>query len=119
MLIDRFLYNSSDFHYEMLINRFIYYCSDSRNEMDGHRGRVFALQHHPVQPYSFVSGGWDDTVQVCIVFIEKCVTYLLFCLTYVVLFLIQVTLLQLFGFLFIYSILQNICQNIIINIWII
>lgn len=39
-------------------------CSDSRNDMDGHRCRVFAVQHHPVHMYSFVTGGWDDTVQV-------------------------------------------------------
>ena len=32
--------------------------------MNGHRLRVFALQFHPVQPNIFVSGGWDDTLQV-------------------------------------------------------
>lgn len=37
--------------------------SDSRDVMNGHRTRVFALQYHPRDPHLFVSGGWDDTVQ--------------------------------------------------------
>lgn len=32
--------------------------------MDGHMMRVFAIQVHPHDNNIFVSGGWDDTVQV-------------------------------------------------------
>lgn len=32
--------------------------------MDGHASRVFAVRFHPSDPTSFVSAGWDDTVQV-------------------------------------------------------
>ena len=32
--------------------------------MNGHRARVFAVQYHPTDPHLFVTGGWDDTVQV-------------------------------------------------------
>ena len=38
--------------------------SDAYNIMDGHRLRVFALQYNPNHPHVFISGGWDDTVQV-------------------------------------------------------
>ena len=38
--------------------------SDSRDVMNGHRARVFAVQYHPHYPNTFISGGWDDTVQV-------------------------------------------------------
>ena len=38
--------------------------SDSRDNMDGHKCRVFALQYHPTIPHVFLSGGWDNTVQV-------------------------------------------------------
>ena len=38
--------------------------SDSHDKVDGHRARVFAVQHHPSQIHIFLSGGWDDTVQV-------------------------------------------------------
>ncbi len=40
------------------------HCSDSRDVMNGHRARVFAIQYHPHYQNVFVSGGWDDTVQV-------------------------------------------------------
>ncbi|CAD5120830.1 DgyrCDS9384 [Dimorphilus gyrociliatus] len=36
--------------------------TDSRDVMNGHRMRIFALQYHPDDPHVFVSGGWDDTV---------------------------------------------------------
>lgn len=38
--------------------------SDGHDVMDGHRFRVFALQYNPNHPHIFISGGWDDTVQV-------------------------------------------------------
>lgn len=38
--------------------------SDGRDIMDGHKCRVFALMYHPTIPHVFISGGWDDTVQV-------------------------------------------------------
>ena len=38
--------------------------SDSRDVMNGHRARVFAVQYHPRESHVFISGGWDDTVQV-------------------------------------------------------
>lgn len=31
--------------------------------MDGHRFRVFAVKYHPSENHSFITGGWDDTVQ--------------------------------------------------------
>lgn len=42
------------------------FLSDSRDVMNGHRARVFAIQYHPVDPHVFVTGGWDDTVQVMV-----------------------------------------------------
>lgn len=36
--------------------------TDSRDVMNGHRMRIFALQYHPDDPHVFISGGWDDTV---------------------------------------------------------
>ena len=33
--------------------------------MDGHASRVFSLKYHPTDPNLLISGGWDDTVQVC------------------------------------------------------
>ncbi len=38
--------------------------SDARDIMNGHRARVFAIQYHPHFSNAFISGGWDDTVQV-------------------------------------------------------
>nr|CAB3267699.1 WD repeat-containing protein 38 [Phallusia mammillata] len=38
--------------------------SPNRLVMDGHRFRVFALKHHPLDDHTFLSGGWDDTIQV-------------------------------------------------------
>ena len=32
--------------------------------MDGHMSRVFSVQFTPGQDHEFLSGGWDDTVQV-------------------------------------------------------
>ncbi|XP_033126780.1 uncharacterized WD repeat-containing protein alr3466-like [Anneissia japonica] len=37
--------------------------SPSMSIMDGHRFRVFSIKFHPHDNTSFVSGGWDDTVQ--------------------------------------------------------
>lgn len=37
--------------------------SPSLSVMDGHRSRIFALTFHPFSEESFISGGWDDTVQ--------------------------------------------------------
>ncbi|XP_071943918.1 WD repeat-containing protein 89 homolog [Antedon mediterranea] len=37
--------------------------SPSVTIMDGHRFRVFSIKFHPHDNASFVSGGWDDTVQ--------------------------------------------------------
>lgn len=37
--------------------------TDTRNKMDGHRCRVFAVQYAPTEPHVFLTGGWDDTVQ--------------------------------------------------------
>lgn len=34
--------------------------------MDGHASRVFSLKYHPTDPHLLISGGWDDTVQVCV-----------------------------------------------------
>ncbi|KAL5016007.1 hypothetical protein ScPMuIL_005596 [Solemya velum] len=36
--------------------------SDSRDTMDGHHYRVFALKYHHHNDHVFLSGGWDDTV---------------------------------------------------------
>lgn len=41
-----------------------YVYSDCYELMDGHRFRVFALQYNINYPNVFISGGWDDTVQV-------------------------------------------------------
>lgn len=32
--------------------------------MDGHSSRVFAMTFHPDRDTEFVSGGWDNTIQV-------------------------------------------------------
>lgn len=37
--------------------------SPSKTMMDGHRSSVYALKHHPVDNWNFLSGGWDNTVQ--------------------------------------------------------
>jgi WD40 repeat protein len=37
--------------------------TDSRDKMDGHRARVFAVVYHPTEDHILLSGGWDDTVQ--------------------------------------------------------
>ena len=45
----------------------ILFCFSECNDiMDGHIFRVFAMQHNPNHPHVFISGGWDDTVQVCV-----------------------------------------------------
>ena len=38
--------------------------STKNQMMDGHTMRIFAVQFHPYDHNIFVSGGWDDTVQV-------------------------------------------------------
>ena len=38
--------------------------SSSHLVMDGHMSRVFSVQFTPGQDHEFLSGGWDDTVQV-------------------------------------------------------
>ena len=38
--------------------------SSSHLVMDGHMSRVFSVQYTPGQDDEFLSGGWDDTVQV-------------------------------------------------------
>uniref|UniRef100_A0A803JTC1 Anaphase-promoting complex subunit 4-like WD40 domain-containing protein n=2 Tax=Xenopus tropicalis TaxID=8364 RepID=A0A803JTC1_XENTR len=37
--------------------------SSSHKLMDGHRSRIFGLAFHPTNEESFISGGWDNTVQ--------------------------------------------------------
>ncbi|CAK8690750.1 WD repeat-containing protein 18-like [Clavelina lepadiformis] len=41
-------------------------CAPSPNKlvMDGHRFRIFALKHYPIDDCTFLSGGWDDTIQI-------------------------------------------------------
>ncbi|OAF70821.1 hypothetical protein A3Q56_01430 [Intoshia linei] len=34
-----------------------------KSNMDGHRGKVFVVKYHPNSQNSFVSGGWDNTLQ--------------------------------------------------------
>lgn len=36
--------------------------------MDGHMSRIFSVQYTPGQDNEFLSGGWDDTVQVIKIF---------------------------------------------------
>ena len=38
--------------------------SPDRLVMDGHRSRILAIKYHPLQSNIFLSGGWDDTVQI-------------------------------------------------------
>jgi len=33
--------------------------------MNGHRQRVLAMQYHPTDRHLLITGGWDNTVQVC------------------------------------------------------
>ncbi|KAJ6654410.1 hypothetical protein lerEdw1_007003 [Lerista edwardsae] len=42
----------------------IFQPSDSPTKMDGHTSRVYALTFFPENDERFISGGWDDTVQV-------------------------------------------------------
>lgn len=53
--------NHYDIETKKLLNAFE--PSDSRDQMDGHRFRVFAIKFHPFHNNLFLSGGWDDTVQ--------------------------------------------------------
>ena len=39
--------------------------SGGRCERGGHSNRVFSLKFKPDDPNLLISGGWDDTVQVC------------------------------------------------------
>jgi len=32
--------------------------------MDGHRSRILSIKYHPLESNIFLSGGWDDTVQI-------------------------------------------------------
>ncbi|KAL3856252.1 hypothetical protein ACJMK2_011026 [Sinanodonta woodiana] len=50
-----------DIHTFQLVNTF--FPSDGKEIMDGHRCRVFAVQYHPTTDHTFISGGWDNTVQ--------------------------------------------------------
>lgn len=43
---------------------FFFFDSSSHLVMDGHMSRVFSVQYTPGQDHEFLSGGWDDTVQV-------------------------------------------------------
>ena len=44
--------------------------SSSHLVMDGHMSRVFSVQYTPGQDDEFLSGGWDDTVQVIKMFTD-------------------------------------------------
>ena len=35
----------------------------SYDVMDGHRTSVYCVKNYPMDEFSFISGGWDDTVQ--------------------------------------------------------
>ena len=37
-------------------------------EPEGHTNRVFSIKCHPSDPNIVFSGGWDNTVQVCLEF---------------------------------------------------
>lgn len=55
--------------FELNICTYCYYFvspdgSSSHLVMDGHMSRVFAVQYTPGDDNVFLSGGWDDTVQV-------------------------------------------------------
>ncbi|XP_029655480.1 WD repeat-containing protein 38-like, partial [Octopus sinensis] len=51
--------------YDLETRKLINTCkaSDSQQLMDGHKFRVFAAQYHPATQNTFISGGWDNTVQ--------------------------------------------------------
>ena len=38
--------------------------------MDGHTDRVFAIANHPTNAHEFVSSGWDNTLQVCNIYLK-------------------------------------------------
>ena len=42
-------------------------CSTKYQSMDGHTMRVFVVKFQPFDSNMFVSGGWDDTLQVIVV----------------------------------------------------
>jgi len=42
----------------------LFLSSPNRLVMDGHRFRVFTVKHHPTDQSAFLSGGWDDTIQI-------------------------------------------------------
>ena len=44
--------------------------SSSHLVMDGHMSRIFSVQYTPGQDDEFLSGGWDDTVQVIKIFTD-------------------------------------------------
>lgn len=49
---------------DYLLHTTILFNSSSHLVMDGHMSRVFSVQFTPGQDHEFLSGGWDDTVQV-------------------------------------------------------
>ncbi|KAL4604938.1 WD repeat-containing protein 5-like isoform X1 [Arapaima gigas] len=52
--------------YDLHTHQKLLTCSASSTKavMDGHRFRVFAVAFHPEKEREFISGGWDNTVQV-------------------------------------------------------
>jgi len=38
--------------------------------MDGHVMRIFSVQYNPHDDHVFVSGGWDDTIQVSLCWVS-------------------------------------------------
>ena len=51
-------------HDNKTLGFFFFFDSSSHLVMDGHMSRVFSVQYTPGQDHEFLSGGWDDTVQV-------------------------------------------------------
>lgn len=51
--------------YDIHTGKKVYGCEPSPGSlvMDGHRYRVFAAKYHPIESNSFITGGWDDTIQ--------------------------------------------------------
>ena len=54
-----------DFQEEVILNFHIFLTYSTNTDiMDGHMMRVFSVQFNPWDDHVFVSGGWDDTIQV-------------------------------------------------------
>ena len=47
-----------------IIDTLLRWSSTDRFVMDGHRSRILAVKYHPSESGIFLSGGWDDTVQI-------------------------------------------------------